>query len=173
LSLPESDICNRDSVFLFHGTTWATKHLPDQLWRDLSDLINKAGFNVKVCWGNPIEEKRAHWISRGREFVEVLPKSSLTSIALQLKTARGVIAVDTGLGHLSAALAVPSVSIYGATDPLLTGSFGINQAHLQSGLSCSPCLSKTCRKLNDDVLLPPCYDGFSASNIWNKLSQQF
>jgi len=42
-----------------------------------------------------------------------------------------VIGVDTGLAHLAAALNVPTVGIYTATDPALTGLYaGANVVNL-------------------------------------------
>lgn len=172
VTLPKADIDNQNTIMLFHGTTWSTKHLPDQLWRDLSDVINRAGLKVMLCWGNETEKQRADWIAQGRENVSVLPKSSLTSVAQELRGARGAIAVDTGLGHLAAALGVPTVSIYGATNSQLTGAVGRGQVHLQSNYKCAPCLSKQCRELNKEIALPPCYDQFSAIKIWQSLEKK-
>jgi heptosyltransferase-1 len=52
-----------------------------------------------------------------------------------LQGAIGAVAVDTGPGHLSAALAVPTVSLYGPTSSALVGAYGRNQVHLQSPLA--------------------------------------
>ena len=49
--------------------------------------------------------------------------------------AAGAVAVDTGLGHLAAALSVPTVSLYGPTSTRLIGTYGLNQVHLQSPLA--------------------------------------
>ena len=172
LSLSKSETDNRDTVFLFHGTTWASKHLPDQVWRDLRDQIIKSGYKVKVTWGNEAEKKRAQWIAQGQDGVTVLPKSSLTYLAQELSSAKGAVAVDTGLGHLSAALAVPCVSVYGSTDPSLTGAWGENQICLQSQYSCSPCLLKECDRLNSQNSYPPCYDEFLHNEIWHALEKK-
>jgi heptosyltransferase-1 len=51
-----------------------------------------------------------------------------------LQASSGVVAVDTGLGHLSAVFAVPTVSLYGPTSTKLIGTYGRNQVHLQSPL---------------------------------------
>jgi heptosyltransferase-1 len=54
------------------------------------------------------------------------------------------VAVDTGLGHLAAALDVPTLSLFGPTNPGLTGAYGRSQVHLASDWPCAPCLQKTC-----------------------------
>lgn len=173
LKFSDTEKNNRDTVFLFHGTTWATKHLPDQIWRDLRDVIIESGYKVKLTWGNDTEHKRAQWIAQDKPQVTVLTRSSLTHLAQELVSAKGAIAVDTGLGHLAAALAIPTVSIYGATDSILTGALGRNQQWLQSQYSCSPCLLRQCNKLDEHIPQPPCYDEFSAEKIWQSLSVKF
>jgi len=173
LSLPDCEVDNSDTIMLFHGTTWATKHLPDERWREISDLIIKAGFKLKLCWGNEVEKKRAQWIAQDRPEIIVLDRSTLTRVAQELSTARGAISVDTGLGHLAAALGIPNISIYGATDSNLTGAVGQSQHHLQSSYHCAPCLTKQCMELRDGRTDPPCYDEFSALKVWQSLQKQF
>ncbi|HAO88901.1 MAG TPA: lipopolysaccharide heptosyltransferase 1, partial [Gammaproteobacteria bacterium] len=65
-------------------------------------------------------------------------------IAKEINRSAGVIAVDTGLGHLAAALSRPTVSLYGPTNPGLSGTFGHQQLHLKSNLNCAPCVKKVC-----------------------------
>ena len=163
---------NQRTIFFLHGTTWPSKHLPDQVWRDLLDLVTDDGYQVKLCWGNETERKRASWIAHEKPNVEVLPKQSLTDLAKMLKIAAGVISVDTGLGHLAAAMNVPAVTIYGSTDAKLTGAIGAEQNHLQTNYPCSPCLLKHCNKITDQVLSPPCYQTVSAVNIWQALYEK-
>jgi heptosyltransferase-1 len=49
---------------------------------------------------------------------------SLLEAAALLANARAVVGVDTGLAHLSVALARPTVGIYLTTSPALTGLYG-------------------------------------------------
>ncbi|MGL5739865.1 MAG: glycosyltransferase family 9 protein, partial [Plesiomonas shigelloides] len=41
--------------------------------------------------------------------------------------AKQVISVDTGLSHLTAALDIPNITLYGPTDPGLIGGYGKGQ----------------------------------------------
>ena len=54
----------------------------------------------------------------------MLPCLTIPAMADLLANAAGAVAVDTGLGHLAAALNVPTVSIYGSTNPAYTGALG-------------------------------------------------
>ena len=163
---------NRRAIFFLHGTTWLSKHLPDQLWRDLRDLVIDDGYQVKIGWGNEIEKQRAEWIAQDNVDVEVIPKSSLTELAIKIQSAAGAVSVDTGLGHLAAALSLPTVSVYGATDAILTGAIGEQQVHIQTKYPCSPCMLKQCDKVTSQVDNPPCYQTLSAADIWQVLYER-
>ena len=52
---------------------------------------------------------------------------------------------DSGAAHLASSLGVPSVAIFGSTAPRRTGPLGPRTTILYKGLSCSPCLARTCR----------------------------
>lgn len=131
-------------VFL-HGTTWVTKHWPELYWRQLAELAVTRGMEVKLPWGNDAEHARAQRIATGLPGVQVLPRLPLAGMARILAGARGVVAVDTGLGHLAAALDVPTVSLFGPTNPGFTGAYGVSQRHLASDFPCAPCMSKKCK----------------------------
>lgn len=175
LQLKKKASDDRASIMLFHGTTWDSKHLPNTLWRDIARLIGDDGYQVKLAWGNEAERERAQWIAQDLPHATVLPRTNLTELAHTIKGIAGAIAVDTGLGHMAAAFGVPCVSIYGSTDARLTGAIGDNQYHIQSSLSCSPCLLKQCPKLSMSVTEPPCYgvtsgnSEISAEAIWQSL----
>lgn len=158
-----------DTIMFFHGTTWDSKHLPEYRWRELRDLVLDDGYLINICWNTESEKVRAEWIADAQPHVKVLPKLTLKELAQMIKSCAGVIAVDTGLGHMAAALGVPAVSIYGATDPGLTGAVGASQTLLACEYRCSPCFLKQCDKLTDQVTEPPCYKTISNTEIWQAL----
>lgn len=51
---------------------------------------------------------------------------------------------DSGLMHVAAALNVPTVAIFGSTDPVVTGPRGKNARIVKQDMECSPCLRPEC-----------------------------
>ena len=117
-------------VLFLHGTTWPSKHWPQAQWRALAEQLVEHNIAVRIPWGNASEEARAHAIAAGLAGVRVLPQLNLTGVAAQIAGARACVAVDTGLGHLAAALDVPCVSLYGPTLPGRVCAYGQGQVHL-------------------------------------------
>lgn len=122
---------NKNVVFL-HGTTKRSKHWPDSYWQQLAAFATSAGYRVYLPWGNNTEKQRATTIANSCEGAEVLPKLNIQGVAAVLSRTDGVVAVDTGLGHLAAALDVPAISLYGPTSPDLVGAYGLSQCHLSA-----------------------------------------
>ncbi|MGX5221079.1 lipopolysaccharide heptosyltransferase I [Pseudomonas segetis] len=117
-------------LLFLHGTTWASKHWPEANWRELVGLMNQQGRAVRLPWGNEAEKARAERIVSGFDKAQVLPKLNLAGMAKVIAGAQACVAVDTGLGHLAAALDVPSISLYGPTLPGRVGAYGRSQVHL-------------------------------------------
>ncbi|MDZ3994970.1 Lipopolysaccharide heptosyltransferase 1 [Pseudomonas sp. Teo4] len=108
-------------VVFLHGTTWATKHWPEAYWRELAERMGQRNLQVRLPWGNPAEKARAERIAQGLKNCQVLPKLNLAGVARVLAAAKACVAVDTGLGHLAAALDVPTISLFGPTNPASPG----------------------------------------------------
>ena len=157
------------SILFVHGTTWVTKHWPDSYWIKLASLVNSAGYRVVLPWGNQQERARAEKIAAEHDAV-ILPKSSLTQLMKQFQQVGGMVCVDSGLAHLGAALGVPSVTVYGSTNPGLTGTWGDNQYHLTALLACSPCLKRRCEYLGESMVEPACYQDITPDKVWSQLS---
>ncbi len=120
------------SLLFFHGTARAEKLWPEKHWRELARQAVDSGYRVWMPWGSQQERERADRIAASCSAVQVLPKLDLLGLASMLLEVNAAVAVDTGLGHLAAALDVPTVSLYGPTDTRLIGAYGQNQVHIQS-----------------------------------------
>lgn len=157
-------------VMFLHGTVWPTKQWPEAYWIDLGRLANQAGYSVYLPWGNPAEQERAVRIAGALERARVLPPLSLQELAATLFVATGVVGVDTGLSHLAAALNVPAVTLYGATNPELTGTWGKQQQNLRADFPCAPCLNRVCHYRGPvTVPKPACYSALPPARVWQAL----
>lgn len=166
-------------VVFLHGTTWATKHWPEAYWRELAERMGRRKLEVRLPWGNPAEKARAERIAQGLNNCQVLPKLNLVGVARVLAAAKACVAVDTGLGHLAAALDVPTISLFGPTNPGLTGAYGRTQIHQASDWPCAPCLQKKCtyKPSADDLRRfdlkrewPLCFTRLNPEHVASRLS---
>ncbi|MBF8729383.1 MULTISPECIES: lipopolysaccharide heptosyltransferase I [Pseudomonas] len=166
-------------VVFLHGTTWATKHWPEAYWRELAERLGRRNLQVRLPWGNPVEKARAERIAQGLKNCEVLPKLNLAGVARVLAAAKACVAVDTGLGHLAAALDVPTISLFGPTNPGLTGAYGRVQVHQASDFPCAPCLQKKCtykpsaedlRRFDLKREWPLCFTRLNPEHVASRLS---
>lgn len=166
-------------VVFLHGTTWATKHWPEAYWRELAERMGRRGMQVCLPWGNPAEQARAERIAEGLKNCQVLPKLNLVGVARVLAAAKACVAVDTGLGHLAAALDVPTLSLFGPTNPGLTGAYGRSQVHQASDFPCAPCLQKKCtykpsaedlRRFDLKREWPLCFTRLNPEHVASRLS---
>lgn len=110
-------------VFI-HGTSREDKCWQEEKWIAMAQLAAANELEVMLPWGNDAEKERAERIAQATPNAKVLPKLSLTEIAKLLVCSKGVVTVDTGLGHLAAALDVPTIALYGPTAPALVGVRG-------------------------------------------------
>jgi heptosyltransferase-1 len=119
-----------EALVFLHGTSRDDKCWPERHWQELCERAGRCGLKVLLPWGHALEQARAHRIALGAPHVTVLPRMSVRELAALMLDARALVAVDTGLGHLAAALGRPCVSLYGPTRVDLVGTRGANQAHV-------------------------------------------
>ena len=155
-------------VFL-HGTTWESKQWPEAYWLQLADIAARAGYRIKMGGGNAEEVLRAKRIAAQCDAIDLVPYLSIGEMATVLAHAKGVVAVDTGFGHLAGALDIPTVSIYGSTNPAYTGVLGKRSLHLAADFPCAPCMSRVCTYKEPSVVKPACYATIPPLLVWEKL----
>lgn len=127
-------LSGRPYVVLLHATSRADKEWPLTNWATLGKKLNAHGFNVALPWGNEHEKNVSAKVAATLSHATVAPAMNLRSAAALLAHAAGVVGVDTGLAHLAVAVKRPTVGIYVATQPALTGLHGgIDAINLGSG----------------------------------------
>lgn len=167
LSAPQNATSLVPYVVFLHGTRWASKRWPDRYWQALAQRANSDGYRVYLPWGDRDEQERAHSIAASSKDAQVVPRASLADLARLLAGAQAAVAVDTGLVHLAAALGVPSMSLYGASNPALTGTRGLGQIQLSVDYPCAPCLQRSCRQTSaQQAGYGACYASLTPDSVW-------
>lgn len=108
---------------LLHGTSHQRKLWSEDCWAALGNRLARHGWRAVLPWGSAAEEARSRRLAERIPGARVPPRLTLDEAATLLAGARAVVGVDTGLSHLAAALAVPTVGVFVATDPGRTGLY--------------------------------------------------
>lgn len=161
----------RARIVFLHGTTWATKTWTLAGWRALAARAQAAGLGVAVFAHGEAERQRATAIAADCPAVHLLPPGPLDTVVPHLAGAAAVVSVDTGLGHLAAAFGVPTLGLYGPTDPRLTGLFGARVLELSAHRTCAPCEAGRCRIAPGTKEGPPCMSDHQAEAVWSALAR--
>jgi lipopolysaccharide heptosyltransferase II len=128
------------------GGGWVTKRWGVRQFAELADRVSdELTAHVAVFWG-PGEENDALELQRSMKRASVLlPKTSLQQSAACIGKCAYFISNDSGPMHIAAALGVPTLGIYGPTNPLLQGPFGPRHEWVRNeALSCLCCNLTSC-----------------------------
>ena len=110
-----------NGAVLLTATSRDDKLWPEAHWIALGRALHQQGLACSLPAGSATERERAERIAQDIPGAIVVPPMNLTRLAGQLAVARIVIGVDTGLVHLAAALGRPTLALFRASDPALTG----------------------------------------------------
>jgi len=112
------------SVMLHPGSGSPAKCWPWRRWVELADRLTRAGRPVEVVLGEAE-------VGRPDLKIEELPSSArlmegldLLDLAAHVERARCFVGNDSGVTHLAAALKVPTVAVFGPTDPAVCAPQG-------------------------------------------------
>lgn len=133
------------------GGGWQTKQLPFGTWREVIGAIQAEGSTCLLSWGNDAEQQKANELA-GVTGATVLPRRlAMMPLCGLLLHARTVIGTDTGLLHLAAALAAPTVTYWGPSASWNSAPLGEYDVQVESNPECGPCFKREC---NEFVCLP-------------------
>lgn len=130
----DSGKSGRDPVVAINpGANWPSKRWPPEKFARAADgLIERLGARVVVLWG-PGERPLAEAVAGAMTRPAVLaPETTLKGLMPLLRRCRLLISGDTGPLHLAAALGVPTVALFGPSDPRRNGPYGKGHEVVQS-----------------------------------------
>jgi lipopolysaccharide heptosyltransferase I len=169
--LPVSPLTiDRPYVVFIHSTSWASKNWPEQYWRELAASVTAGGYAVVLPWGSEAERERSVRIAAEQPNRIALPNLSISAKASIINRAAATVGLDTGLSHIAAALGIPSITLYGATDPNLCGAIGENQIHIRSDFECVGCHETDC-SFTKNRFKPACFESLTPATVFPQLEQ--
>lgn len=110
-----------DYAVLLTATSRADKEWPEADWTALGMALAATGLRCVLPGGSGAERMRAGRLAHTLGRAIAAPPLNLAQLAGLLAGSKLVVGVDTGLVHLAAALGKPTLALYCASDPALTG----------------------------------------------------
>jgi len=125
------------------GLYGGAKHWGDDRYGEVAERLLDDGYSV-VLLTSPGERAQAEAIADGYGEIPVVGgDDDVLQLAAAISHCSVIVTNDSGPLHLAAALAVPSVSIFGPTDPGRTVIPGATRV-VRKDVSCGPCYEREC-----------------------------
>ena len=101
-----------------------------------------------------------------RTYVNLMGKTVLEETCIALKHCYAVIGNDTGIMHIAGALDIPTITLYGPTNPEIVGVYSNKASAIIGNMECCPCyvLSKKIK-----CKLPVCMNTITIENVIQEL----
>jgi heptosyltransferase-2 len=149
------------------GARWETKRWPVERFADVAARAIREGYRV-VLTGTTSERHLAATVrEHAPRAVDLCGAADLRTFAALVQRCDAFVANDSGPLHLARSFGVPTVAIFGCTDP---AQFAFDRHYLQyAELPCAPCHfygRRSCPRGHFD-----CMRSIDAGAVWRALTQ--
>ncbi len=128
------------------ATNSSAKRWPAERFARTADRLHeRQGFQTVIVGASAdkqVAEEVARLMRTGSAVIA--GETSIAELKAVLACARLVISNDTGTSHLSAALGVPTVVVFGPTEHVSTRPLSKHAAVVRHDVECSPCMLRDC-----------------------------
>jgi heptosyltransferase-2 len=155
------------------GATYGpAKRWPAERFAELiSRIINELNGRI-IIFGSPSEVELANEIvtsasritHHASHILNMAGETDLRELAAFISECDAFVTNDSGPMHMASALFVPTVAIFGSTDPATTSPFGEGHMVVTKNLPCSPCLERECPEGH-----LRCMDEITVNDVFNAL----
>ena len=150
---------------IFCSSVAPSRRPPRTLWKGIIEFALNGGVDVLLIGGNrdiPIAMELMEYFPAGN-LQSVCGRTSLRESIALISQCAGAIASDSGLGHISANLGVPTVSLFGAGDPEITAPLGDRTKIIFQDVYCSPCKKNQCHNSDEPLF---CHTTMDPGQVW-------
>jgi heptosyltransferase-2 len=123
------------------------KEWPLERYAQLVDLLDARYGAECVLVGSPSERAKCDQVvaASAAGALVAAGQTDVAAVVALLSLCDGFAGNDSGAMHVAAALGIPTVALFGSTDPQRTGPLGPRVKVIYHAIECSPCLERTCR----------------------------
>jgi heptosyltransferase-2 len=123
------------------------KEWPAAEWATLIDLLAEGDGAECVLVGARSERARCEEVARSSRSGALIAagETSVGELVALLSLCDAFAGNDSGSMHVAGALGIPTVGIFGSTNPARTSPLGPRTKVIYRAIDCSPCLARTCR----------------------------
>ena len=133
-------LSNTPLIGIAPGARWETKHWHTERFADVARKLQRIHQARLLLFGSPDESGLLEYLAKQVEGSVIARGLSYNQLAALISKCRCLISNDSGLMHISAALQVPTVAIFGPTHPKLGfAPKGDHTVVLTTNQPCSPC----------------------------------
>ena len=147
-STEAASCCRHDKLMtIAPGAAYgAAKRWPDSYFKEVAKLWIGSGGIVAIV-GTPDEKGIAELVASGLDkdkCFDLCGRTPFDELMILLKSSRTVLANDSGIMHLGAALGTAGVAVFGPTDHTATGPISAKWRLVCTEEKCGPCFKRVC-----------------------------
>lgn len=138
----------QNCIGIIPGGGWSSKRCEPEKFAEICREINKLwNFHFLILYGDEDYEDAKKIYDLIPDNSKLAPKTSIREMVALISKCKAVIANDSGPMHLSAAIGIPTIGIFGPTNPYAHGPFCKNCYWVRNeNLECIQCNLRECPK---------------------------
>ena len=129
------------------GSSWNSKDWLASGYQALAQKIVDRLKHQIVLLGGPKDSAVAELIAKiipENRLTSLVGETSLQQLAAVIRGASICVGPDSGPAHIAASFQTPYVTLFGPTDPVRVGAYGMQDLVVRSAIGCSPCEKREC-----------------------------
>ncbi len=142
--LPNGD---RTVIGIAPGATYGpAKRWFAERFAEAGDKLSKELNAHVILFGGQTDQETAEQVRKlaQTDMINLAGLTSLKEAIYLISQCRLFLSNDSGLMHVAGALNIPTVAVFGSTNPVTTSPAGEKTMLVRKDVSCSPCLKKIC-----------------------------
>lgn len=138
--LPQAEFkCGPSYIVLFPGASVSTKQWPAERYAEVARYCEESGFEIVIV-GGKTDIRSGEIVSRTLKHCHnLVGKTSLTESASIVAGAALMISGDSGLLHVAQLLNIPTVALFGPSNPNKWSKTGAKHIVMNAKTDCAPC----------------------------------